>query len=182
MILLFYFIVYRAEPFQWQLALSFSIVVFALLPCKPTPYPFHPKEMAKDASFRRFIIVDDNTIRETRDRQEEKRPRKRARVDSDDEEPTTIKTNNNVWSSLDSSDKPGERDPLYYLDDDPTATCIFRVGDVLFKVRDFFVNIWFLNQKCHCEMDFLLGKKMKDPPGNIRLFSVHERSVKRSSR
>lgn len=103
--------------------------------------------MVKDASFRRFIIVDDNTIRETRDRQEEKRPRKRARVDSDDEEPTNTKTSNNNdkkkngWSRsssipfLNSSDKPGERDSLYYLDDDPTATCIFRVGDVLFKIH-----------------------------------------------
>jgi hypothetical protein len=93
--------------------------------------------MVKDASFRRFIIVDDSTIRETRDRQEEKRPRKRARVDSDnEEEPKTTKNNNHIasgWSSLNPSDKPGERDSLYYLDD-PTATCIFRVGDILFKV------------------------------------------------
>lgn len=99
--------------------------------------------MAKSASFRRFIIVDDSTIRETRDRQEEKRPRKRARlVDSDEEEPNvTTKNNNshiaNCWSSLNPSDKPGERDPLYYLDD-PIATCIFRVGDVLFKVSSSF--------------------------------------------
>ena len=85
--------------------------------------------MAKGASFRKFIIVDDNTISETRDRQEEKRPRKRARVDSDDEEPN----GKNYKSSLTPSDKPGERDALYYLED-PTATCIFRVGDVLFKV------------------------------------------------
>lgn len=41
--------------------------------------------MAKDASFRAFIIVDDSTIRETRDRQE-KRPRKRARVHSDEDD------------------------------------------------------------------------------------------------
>lgn len=91
--------------------------------------------MAKGASFRKFIIVDDSTISETRDCQEEKRPRKRARVDSDDEEPNG-KNSNHVssgLSSLTSSDKPGERDSLYYLDD-PTATCIFRVGDVLFKV------------------------------------------------
>lgn len=97
--------------------------------------------MVKGASFRRFIIVDDNTIRETRDRQEEKRPRKRARVDSDDEEPNTNTTKNNIanaWSSLDPSKNPGERDPQYYLDD-PTATCIFRVGDVLFKVSSFFL-------------------------------------------
>jgi len=33
------------------------------------------------------------------------------------------------------SNKPGERDPLYYLDDDPTATWVFRAGDVLFKVH-----------------------------------------------
>ena len=96
--------------------------------------------MAKGASFRRFIIVDDSTIRETRDRQEEKRPRKRARVDSDDEEPNTKNLNGihhiaNGESSLTPSDKPGERDALYYLDD-PTATCIFRVGDVLFKVSN----------------------------------------------
>ena len=96
--------------------------------------------MAKGASFRRFVIVDDSTIRETRDRQEEKRPRKRARVDSDDEEPNTKNLNGNHIangaSSLTPSDKPGERDALYYLDDDPTATCIFRVGDVLFKVSN----------------------------------------------
>lgn len=92
--------------------------------------------MAKGASFRRFIIVDDSTISETRDRQEEKRPRKRARVDSDDEEPSNSKNSNHIangWSSLTPCDKPGEHDALYYLDD-PTATCIFRVGDVLFKV------------------------------------------------
>ena len=89
--------------------------------------------MAKGASFRRFIIVDDSTISETRDRQEEKRPRKRARVDSDDEEPNTSSKNiANGCKNL----KPGERDALYYLDD-PTATCIFRVGDVLFKVSFF---------------------------------------------
>lgn len=95
--------------------------------------------MAKGSSFRRFIIVDDCTISETRDRQEEKRPRKRARVDSDDEEPNTKNSNHiaNGWSSLTPSDKPGERDALYYLDD-PTATCIFRVEDVLFKVSSLF--------------------------------------------
>ena len=98
--------------------------------------------MAKGTSFRRFIIVDDNTISETRDRQEEKRPRKRARVDSDDEEANT-KNGNHVAnggssSSLTPSDKPGERDALYYLDD-PTATCVFRVGDVLFKVSFLFL-------------------------------------------
>ena len=99
----------------------------------PTHIPFI-REMVKDASFRRFIIVDDSTIRETRDHQEEKRPRKRARVDSDDEEePKTTKNIASGWSSLNPSDKPGEHDSLYYLDD-PTATCIFRVGDVLFKV------------------------------------------------
>ena len=92
--------------------------------------------MAKGATFRRFIIVDDSTISETRDRQEEKRPRKRTRVDSVDEGPNTKTSNHSIangWSSLSPSDKPGERDALYYLDD-PAATCIFRVGDVLFKV------------------------------------------------
>ena len=91
--------------------------------------------MAKGAPFRRFIIVDDSTISETRDRQEEKRPLKRARVDSDDEKPNSKNGSHiaNSWSSLTPFDKPGERDALYYLDD-PTATCIFRVGDVLFKV------------------------------------------------
>ena len=105
--------------------------------------------MAKGASFRRFIIVDDSTISETRDRQEEKRPRKRARVDSDDEEPTATsnntKNNNHIangGSSLTPSEKPGERDALYYLDD-PTATCIFRVGDVLFKVSFCFFFFFF---------------------------------------
>jgi hypothetical protein len=34
---------------------------------------------------RRLIIVDNSTIRETRDRQEETKPRKRQRVDEDDE-------------------------------------------------------------------------------------------------
>ena len=92
--------------------------------------------MVNGASFRRFIIVDDNTIRETRDRQEEKRPRKRARVDSDDDTNTTKNTSSG-WSSLNPSDKPAERDSLYYLDD-PTATCIYRVGDVLFKVSSLF--------------------------------------------
>ena len=90
--------------------------------------------MVKGTSFRRFIIVDDSTISETRDRQEEKRPRKRVRVDSDDEEPTKNRNHiANGWSST-PGDKPGERDALYYLDD-PTACCIFRVGDVLFKVN-----------------------------------------------
>jgi hypothetical protein len=113
--------------------------------------------MAKGVSFRKFIIVDDSTISETRDYQEEKRPRKRARVesidseDSDDEEPNTKDSNHsfaNGWSSLTPSEKPGERDALYYLDD-PTATCIFRVGDVLFKVSFFFlllinvINDWY---------------------------------------
>lgn len=96
--------------------------------------------MAKGAPFRKFIIVDDSTISETRDRQEEKRPRKRVRVDSDDEEPTNSKNGNHHigggLSSLTPSGNPGERDSLYYLDD-PTATCIFRVGDVLFKVSGF---------------------------------------------
>ena len=95
--------------------------------------------MAKGAPFRKFIIVDDSTISETRDRQEEKRPRKRVRVDSDDEEPTNSKNGNHNASGLSSltpSGNPGERDSLYYLDD-PTATCIFRVGDVLFKVSGF---------------------------------------------
>ena len=85
--------------------------------------------MAKGASFRRFIIINDSTISETRDCQEEQRPRKRTRIDdNDDEEPKT-----DSWT-LNPTDKPGERDSRYYLDDDPTATCIFRVGDVLFKV------------------------------------------------
>ena len=103
--------------------------------------------MAKDASFRRFIIVDDNTIRETRDRQEEKRPRKRARVHSDEDdeqEPISTKSfcyNPNDWASSNPSHKPGERDPLYYLEDDPTATCIFRAGDILFKVKK--TNLFF---------------------------------------
>ena len=89
----------------------------------------------KGTSFRRFIIVDGNTVRETRDRQEEKQPRKRARVDSDDEGHDTKNNHNNAngWS-LNPSDKPGEYDSLYYLDHDSTATCIFRAGDVLFKV------------------------------------------------
>ena len=99
--------------------------------------------MAKGTSFRKFIIVDDNTIRETRDRQEEKRPRKRARVvDSDDEEqlPNSKKKNPNDTSTsttttTTTTTKPAERDSRYYLDDDPTATCIFRVENVLFKVR-----------------------------------------------
>ena len=107
------------------------------LPTIATNNPFNRKEeMAKGASFRKFIIVDDSTIRETRDRQEEKRPRKRARVDSDDEEPANTKdsrTCGNGWP-LNPCDKPGERDSQYYLDNDPTATCIFRVEDVLFKV------------------------------------------------
>ena len=137
--------------------------------------------MAKGASsFRRFIIVDDNTISETRDRQEEKRPRKRVRVDSidDEEEPSSSKNSNlnhhigNGWSSfLTPSDKPGERDALYYLDD-PTATCIFRVGDVLFKVSFSF----FLSGK----ITGCTNVKKSDSSGDIRVFSVHERFVTRS--
>jgi hypothetical protein len=130
--------------------------------------------MAKGVSFRRFIIVDDSTISETRDRQEEKRPRKRARVesvasDSDNEEPNTKNSNHiaNGWSSLTPSDseKPGERDALYYLDD-PTATCIFRVGDVLFKVSFSSSNhqatiMWYNVNQIHQEI-FECSQFMKD--------------------
>jgi hypothetical protein len=131
--------------------------------------------MAKGASFRRFIIVDDSTISETRDRQEEKRPRKRVRVDSDDEEPSSKNGNlnhvGNSWSSLTPSDKPGERDALYYLDD-PTATCIFRAGDVLFKVSFFFLSGY---------VKKMTGVQYEsDSSGNIRVLSVYERSVTRS--
>lgn len=128
--------------------------------------------MAKGTSFRRFIIVDDSTISETRDRQEEKRPRKRARVDSDDEEPNAKNGNPiaNGWSSLTASDRPGERDALYYLDD-PTATCIFRVGDVLFKVSFLLLSSYVKMTGIQCE---------SDSSGNIRVLSVHERSVTRS--
>ncbi|KAF8182329.1 hypothetical protein BJ912DRAFT_978612 [Pholiota molesta] len=42
--------------------------------------------MPSTAPSRRFIILDDSTVREARDRQEEKRPNKRARVDDSDDE------------------------------------------------------------------------------------------------
>ena len=136
--------------------------------------------MTKSSSFRRFIIVDDCTISETRDRQEEKRPRKRARVDSDEEEEPNTKNSSHTTANgsfyLKSSDKPGERDALYYLDD-PTATCIFRVGDVLFKV-----SFFFLSGSDYVKIKIMTDNGESDSSGNIRVLSVHERPVKGSSR
>lgn len=82
---------------------------------------------------RRFIIVDDSTVREARDRQEEKRPKKRARRDDSDDE-GAIK-DAYLFSSPDSHPKgPYERDPIYYKEDD-TANCVVRVRGHIFKVR-----------------------------------------------
>jgi len=89
---------------------------------------------------RLFVIVDDNTIRETRDRQEEKRPRKRQRVDSDVEDPPSVPptTSGSVNAK---KQRPGTcfsdvavPDPEFYKED-PTATCVIRVKQTLFKIH-----------------------------------------------
>ncbi|KAF8963026.1 hypothetical protein BDZ97DRAFT_1702033 [Flammula alnicola] len=86
--------------------------------------------MPTAAPSRRFIIVDDSTIREARDRQEEKRPRKRARVvDSDDEDAPK------KYERLEYEQKgPYERDPKFFKED-PSATCVVRVRDYMFKIH-----------------------------------------------
>jgi len=71
-------------------------------------------------STRRFIIVDDSTIREARDRQEETRPRKRQRVDEDEE------------GEREEAGSAGARlmcDPGYYKED---GDCVVRVDNILF--------------------------------------------------
>jgi len=100
--------------------------------------------MPTTSSPRRFIIVDDNTIQEKRDRQEEKRPRKRQRVESDDEDvndtPSKRRTEPNLPFSyptvLTESKDVAERDPVYYKDD-PSADCVVRVKNTLFKVSNY---------------------------------------------
>ncbi|KAH9480763.1 hypothetical protein JR316_0007363 [Psilocybe cubensis] len=77
---------------------------------------------------RLFVILDDNTISDaTRDRQEERRPKKRARVDSDDEEAPQ--------PSVKRDSSPGPvytRDPDYYQDHGDNLAHIL-VGAVMFK-------------------------------------------------
>ena len=78
-------------------------------------------------SIRRFIIVDDSTIREAWDRQEEMRPRKRQRVDEDEEEDRKKEEAGSAGARL-------VRDPVYYKED---GDCVVRVGNILFKVNIF---------------------------------------------
>lgn len=82
------------------------------------------------APSRRFIIVDDSTVREARDRQEEKRPKKRARVDDSDEE--DAKKSSRTHSLHPKG--PYERDPVYFKEDD-SANCVVRVRGFMFKVH-----------------------------------------------
>ena len=76
-------------------------------------------------STRRFIIVDDSTIREARDRQEETRPRKRQRVDEDEEEERKKEEVGSAGARL-------VCDPDYYKED---GDCVVRVDNILFKVN-----------------------------------------------
>ena len=78
-------------------------------------------------STRRFIIVDDSTIREARDRQEETRPRKRQRVDEDEEEERNKAEVGSAGARL-------VCDPDYYKED---GDCVVRVDNILFKVNIF---------------------------------------------
>jgi len=78
-------------------------------------------------STRRFIIVDDSTIREARDRQEETRPRKRQRVDEDEEQERKKEEAGSAGARL-------ECDLDYYKED---GDCVVRVDNILFKVNIF---------------------------------------------
>ncbi|KAF8157954.1 hypothetical protein B0H34DRAFT_655886 [Crassisporium funariophilum] len=91
--------------------------------------------MPTNGSSRRFVIVDDSTIREAKDRKQDNRPRKRQRVDSDDED-AKAKDASTFTYSFQNVDKPMSlvRDPVYYSDDS-SATCIIRVGGSLFKIH-----------------------------------------------
>ena len=82
------------------------------------------------APSRRFIIVDDSTVREARDRQEERRPKKRARVDDSDEEDAKKSSQAHPLHPK----GPYERDPVYFKEDD-SANCVVRVGGFMFKVH-----------------------------------------------
>ncbi|KAF9481113.1 hypothetical protein BDN70DRAFT_876715 [Pholiota conissans] len=74
-----------------------------------------------------FIILDDSTVREARDRQEEKRPNKRVRVDSDEEDAQDSYGSHNAKG-------PVERDPVYFKEDE-LANCVVRVRGWLFKIQ-----------------------------------------------
>ena|SRR5258708_10747399 len=97
---------------------------------------------------RRFVIVDDNTIREKRDHEEERRPRKRKRTNSNSEDeagPAPAPRNDRIpWPKYRKSfllpvkpkaanDKePLEHDPVYF-GDGPNQVMI-RIENTLFKV------------------------------------------------
>lgn len=87
--------------------------------------------MPTTAPSRRFIILDDSTVREARDRQEEKRPNKRARVDDSDDKDSSKTSCENQ-----NSKGPYERDPVYFKED-ASANCVVRVRGWMFRVSSY---------------------------------------------
>lgn len=98
-------------------------------------------------SSRRFIIVDDSTIREKRDHEEERRPRKRKRLDIDGTEgaPEPAPHNARVpWpkyqrlsplrNNIDADNEraPLEHDPVFFEEGPNQA--VVRIENMLFKV------------------------------------------------
>lgn len=91
------------------------------------------------------MIVDDNTIREKRDHEEERRPRKRKRVGSEDEGSLKPSHDDRIPSSKykkpyllfvrrGDATESGllEHDPVYF-EEGPTRVVI-RIENILFKV------------------------------------------------
>lgn len=80
----------------------------------------------------RFIIVNDRTIRESRE-YEDPRPRKRQRVLFEQDDDSDKDTLTDYFTSESTKPELLVRDPEYYLDD-PKADCFVRVEKTLFKV------------------------------------------------
>ncbi|KAG6831318.1 hypothetical protein H0H93_013799, partial [Arthromyces matolae] len=101
----------------------------------------------------RFIIVDDNTIKDSSDETEFVRSRKRPRrEDSDELSPPASQTHPDAFkcrkpaSDIDHKTRPSLKsdhdgtqilihDPQYYFRDDKEADCFIRVEKILFKVH-----------------------------------------------
>ncbi|KAF8228786.1 hypothetical protein L208DRAFT_1379202 [Tricholoma matsutake] len=81
----------------------------------------------------RFIIVNDGTIRESRE-YEDPRPRKRQRVLFEQDDDSDKDTLTDYFTSESTKPELLVRDPEYYLDD-PKADCFVRVEKTLFKVH-----------------------------------------------
>jgi hypothetical protein len=91
----------------------------------------------------RFIIVNDGTIRESRDH-EDFRPRKRQRVEQGDD------SDKDSVVDYPASSKPEllVPDAEYYLNDDPEADCFVQVENVLFKVNFALMYIFLMKFCC----------------------------------